>query len=321
MKFIKEEIYQALQYQRNNNTSLTKAAKQYGVDRHTLSAYQGFDFSTCIYAQEEHQYIQLTPKELQAVQEYQNGILPTVLSVKQKFGFHSEKFRQMCQYMHVPTRQDNIKYYFNRNAFHSIQTEEDAYILGFLTADGYICESRSSVNLKIHSRDIDILHKINKYLKGDLPIHEAIHQTTKEQLVYLYISSEQIIQNLNQYGLHQAKSLKETFYQGMPEHLLRHYIRGLIDGDGFITKEHGHIGMCGSYDVLLNVSQQIAKHIDVEFEPERKLRCETTNRNKPLWRFELSGPAARAAMRWLYEGSNIHLDRKYNLAKQYVNLL
>ena len=28
MKFIKEEIYQALQYQRNNNTSLTKAAHE-----------------------------------------------------------------------------------------------------------------------------------------------------------------------------------------------------------------------------------------------------------------------------------------------------
>ena len=72
MKFIKEEIYQALQYQRNNNTSLTKAAEQYGVDRHTLSAYKNFDFSTCIYVPEEHQYIQLTPKELQAVQEYQS---------------------------------------------------------------------------------------------------------------------------------------------------------------------------------------------------------------------------------------------------------
>lgn len=321
MKFIKEEIFQALQYQRNNNTSLTKAAEQYGVDRHTLSAYTNFDFSKCVYDVDRRQYIQFTQKELQAIEDYQDGKVPSVLAVKQKYGFHGDKFRQMCRYVGVETRQDNKKYHFNRNAFQTIQNEEDACILGLLTADGYICEVRSSVSLKIHIRDIDILHKINRYLEGNLPIHHSTHAQTKERLVSLYISSAQIIQNLKQYGLHQAKSLKETFYQEMPEHLLRHYIRGLIDGDGFITKKHGHIGMCGSYDVLLNVSLQIAKHIDVEFEPERKLRCETANRKQPLWRFELSGPAARAAMRWLYEGSNIHLDRKYNLAKQYINLL
>ena len=97
MKFIKEEIFQALQYQRNNNTSLTKAAEQYGVDRHTLSAYTNFDFSKCVYDVDRRQYIQFTQKELQAIEDYQDGKVPSVLAVKQKYGFHGDKFRQMCR--------------------------------------------------------------------------------------------------------------------------------------------------------------------------------------------------------------------------------
>lgn len=321
MKFIKEEIYQALQYQHSHNTSLTKAAQQYGIDRHTLASYHNFDFAQCIYDEDNHQYIKFTPNEQAAIDAYQNGTMASVHEVRIKFHIHEDKFRRMCRYANVQDRNDLYKYSFNRNAFASIQTEEDAYILGFITADGYLCESHSNVSIQLHERDIDILHKINTYLCSNVPIQHFSHAITGNPLCKLYLSSVQIIQNLKQYGLHQAKSLKEKFHQDIPEHLLRHYIRGLIDGDGFITKKHGHIGMCGSYDVLFNVSQQIAKHIDVAFEPERKLRYEPTKRNKPIWRFELSGPAAKAAMRWLYEGSNIHLDRKYNLAKQYINLL
>lgn len=318
MKFIKEEIYQALQYQRTYNTSLTQAAKKYRVDRHTLSVYQDFDFTTCIYVPEEHQYIQLTSKELQAVQEYQGGTLPTVLSVKQKFGFHSDKFRQMCQYMNVPARHDNIKHHFNRNALNAIQTEADAYILGFLTADAYVCEERTSVRIKLHNRDQDILRKINQALNSNIPIHFEKHNVTGNTLCRLELSSKTFIQNLKQYGLHQAKSLKEMFYQDVPAHLLRHYIRGLIDGDGYISKNTCHIGICGSQDIVQNVAKHLQQVSGVPPEKQRNARQE---KDTSLYRFELCGENARAAMRWLYEGSNIHLDRKYNLAKQYINLL
>lgn len=278
MKFIKEEIYQALQYQRTYNTSLTRAAEKYRVDRHTLSAYQNFDFATCIYVPEEQQYIQLTPNELQAVQEYQSGILPTVLAVKQKFGFHTEKFRKMCQYMGVPTRQDNIKYHFNRNAFRSIQTEEDAYILGFITADGYLCEARNALRFKLHARDVDILHKINHYLQSNNPITYHTHAITHNPQCCLEFNDKTIIQNLKQFGLHQAKSLQESFCQTIPQPLMRHYIRGLIDGDGFISKKTCHIGLCGTHDIVYNVAQQIQKHNVVAFDVQRKIRCEITKK-------------------------------------------
>ena len=224
----------------------------------------------------------------------------------------------MCQYMNVPARHDNIKHHFNRNALNAIQTEADAYILGFLTADAYVCEERTSVRIKLHNRDQDILRKINQALNSNIPIHFEKHNVTGNTLCRLELSSKTFIQNLKQYGLHQAKSLKEMFYQDVPAHLLRHYIRGLIDGDGYISKNTCHIGICGSQDIVQNVAKHLQQVSGVPPEKQRNARQE---KDTSLYRFELCGENARAAMRWLYEGSNIHLDRKYNLAKQYINLL
>lgn len=317
MKFIKEEIYQACQYYQSAGVSVTKAAKKFNIDRHTLTKYLSFNFDDCIYSPEEHLYIQFTPKEQQALQEYQDGTIENARAIKCKFGFHHDKFHQMCQYAGVQEHNDLRKYHFNRNAFREINTEEGAYILGFITADGYLCESRAELRIKIHARDIDILHKINQYLQSNIPIHYERHNLTGHLLCKLSICSASIVQHLKQYGIHQAKSLKETFYHDIHPTLIRHYIRGLIDGDGFISQKTCHLGLCGSKNVVTNVAMQLAQHMTNPYDVQQKVRQEN---HSQLYRFELSGQNARDAMRWLYAGSHIHLDRKYNLVQQYINL-
>lgn len=318
MKFIKEEIYQALQYQRSHNTSLTKAAQQYGIDRHTLASYHDFDFSQCIYDKDNQQYIKFTPNEQAAIDAYKNGTVASAHEVRHKFHLHQDKFQYMCRLVGMQPHNAVYKRTFNRNALHTIQTEQDAYLLGFITADGYLCETHNSVRIRLSERDVDILIKINEYMQSDVPITQTPHSITGNYLCQLDFNDKGFLSNLKQYGLHQAKSLKEIFYQDIPEHLMRHYIRGLIDGDGYISKNTCHIGICGSQDIVQNVAKHLQQVAGVPPEKQRNARQE---KDTSLYRFELCGENARAAMRWLYEGSNIHLDRKYNLAKQYINLL
>lgn len=318
MKFIKEDIYDAIQYYRTHNTSLTQAAKQYGVDRHTLALYQSFDFAQCIYDEDNHQYIKFTPNEQAAIDAYRNGTVASAHEVRIKFHIHEDKFRHMCRLLEIQTHNSVYKHTFNRNALHTIQTEQDAYLLGFITADGYLCETHNSVRIRLSERDVDILIKINEYMQSDVPITKNPHSITGNYLCQLDFNDKGFLSNLKQYGLHQAKSLKEIFYQDIPEYLMRHYIRGLIDGDGYISKNTCHVGICGSQDIVQNVAKHLQQVAGVPPEKQRNARQE---KDTSLYRFELCGENARAAMRWLYAGSNIHLDRKYNLAKQYINLL
>ena len=54
-----------------------------------------------------------------------------------------------------------ITYDVNVDFFTCIDTEEKAYILGFICADGHISEDRLVITVSI--KDVDILEKIKKY--------------------------------------------------------------------------------------------------------------------------------------------------------------
>ncbi|MBQ8626167.1 MAG: LAGLIDADG family homing endonuclease [Agathobacter sp.] len=313
MKIVKENIAQAVHYaQEHINESLTQIAEQFQIDRHTLSQYRNTDFDTWIYDADKKYYVTLEPHEQKSIEEFKNGTLKSAYQVKKKYGIHNDKFRLMCQYYGIEVGHANFKHTLNRNAFATIETEEDAYILGFITADGYLSETRNSLVIKLHSRDEDILRKICTYLEYDGEIQHLVHQQTHNILSNVRFCSSQLIQNLKKYGLHRKKSLQETFCTDMPEHLTRHYIRGLIDGDGFIKQSAKGIGLCGSQNITTNVAKYLIQELNLNI--PLKIRREGES---DLHRMEFSGNNAVKIMKYLYEDSRIYLDRKYELAKRY----
>ena len=53
---------------------------------------------------------------------------------------------------------------FNENVFDSIDTEEKAYWLGFIFADGYISLKGNSFELSLKGSDSEHLDKFNKFM-------------------------------------------------------------------------------------------------------------------------------------------------------------
>lgn len=313
MKIVKESVVQAVHYaQAHTNESLTQIAEQFQIDRHTLSQYLNTDFDTWIYDADKKYYVTLEPHEQKSIEEFKQGTLKSAYQVKKKYGIHNDKFRLMCQYYGIEVGHANFKHTLNRNAFASIETEEDAYILGFITADGYLSEARNSVAIKLNSRDEDILIKISNYLGYNGEIKHTQHQQTHNTLSSVLFCSSQLIKNLKQYGLHRQKSLQETFCTDIPDHLTRHYIRGLIDGDGFIKQSVKGIGLCGSENITTNVAKYLIQELNLNI--PLKIRREGES---DLHRMEFSGNNAVKIMKYLYEDSRIYLDRKYELAKRY----
>lgn len=204
------------------------------------------------------------------------------------------------------------KYNYNKNAFDKIRTEEDAYWLGFLLADGYISNgTKPFVQIKLGATDKDHLVKFLEYMQYDSL--EPIKLTTggaysKDNLCYVVkISCTQLSRNLAQYGLSGAKSEHEIPYQLNDVELEKHYIRGIIDGDGWIRSTQSGFGVCGSYEVVSYIKNYIQENvIDVS--------DNHITQHNTIYKFELTSKIkTQAILKYFYQNANIYLNRKFDL--------
>lgn len=120
---------------------------------------------------------------------------------------------------------------FNRNFFKNVSTEKQAYVLGFVYADGY--NSLTQLSFSQLSQDKDILEKIITCMEADNTISYHIQPNGKE-ICKLAFSSRELCKDLTSLGAIQNKSLVLQFPDYLPDNLLPHFIRGYFDGDGCV---------------------------------------------------------------------------------------
>ena len=124
------------------------------------------------------------------------------------------------------------KYELNENFFDVIDTEEKAYWLGFLYADGYNNEKRHEIKLRLAIQDEKFLLKFRDiiYPNKDRPLYYFKNNSACE----VYIISKHMSEQLAKHGCVQAKTFKLSFPKWIDDKLMHHFIRGLFDGDGSI---------------------------------------------------------------------------------------
>ena len=131
----------------------------------------------------------------------------------------------------------NRKYDYDRAFFDKIDTEEKAYILGFIYADGCNVKHPTTGELAIAQaeRDVDILYKIKKALKSTHPITEikAFHNNSNKYFLF-NIYGKTLKEQLNKLGVTERKSLDLKFPTFLDDSLMPHFIRGYFDGDGSV---------------------------------------------------------------------------------------
>lgn len=132
-------------------------------------------------------------------------------------------------------------YNVDESFFKKIDTEEKAYILGFMYADGCNHHNPSKCNYSISitqlTQDVDILEKINNAMTSDYPIHTYVQKENNKEKSVLLISSKDLSQDLCKLGCSEAKTFSIRFpneNQYFDDNLMCHFIRGYFDGDGCI---------------------------------------------------------------------------------------
>jgi hypothetical protein len=126
---------------------------------------------------------------------------------------------------------ENLKYPVNQDFF-KIWSEDSAYILGYLVADGHICaDTRHRMKIGLNVRDEHIIDFIIDRIS---PSAKKTYYP-KTNSVSVSISGYELIQSLRDIGLDNKKSNVSSILDMLDPKFKNHFIRGVFDGDGCIT--------------------------------------------------------------------------------------
>ena len=207
----------------------------------------------------------------------------------------------------------------NENVFDVINTEEKAYWLGFMFADGNISSEGHRLEMNLGIKDVDHMEKFRKFLNLETEIKIAKQYGKGEMQCRLSARNKNIWNQLNNKGCTSKKSLTLQFPdQSIFEStlLIYDFIRGYCDGDGYLGayKKDGKmktdISFIGTKSFLIDLE----KFLGISGYIRNKSYGDKTNQ---AFELKYSGTKARKVARLLYENSNIYLDRKYKIYKNF----
>lgn len=223
----------------------------------------------------------------------------------------------------------------NHNYFDIIDDEYKAYLLGFFVADGCLindtdrCNGRFCVN--IQNQDLNVIECYQKLVAKDSKINISNRTTAEikrvDQAKIRWTSKHMRDIFINKYKIIPNKTMDFNFkfpMEEIPSNLIRHFIRGFIDGDGGFEQKEGGIFtitlVSTSVDFLnqlgdeiCNLSEGIEKTIK-EYNGKTinwfTLRFNMFRENKPEKIFKIYN--------YLYQDSNIFLSRKRDKIESYL---
>lgn len=191
------------------------------------------------------------------------------------------------------------KYAINEAFFSKIETERQAYWLGFIAADGNIRQDGLCLTIELARRDRGHLVKFLQDIESESHIFDCEHQNSLSSMVK--INSRKICDDLQSYGIipHKTGNLHFVFHQ-VPQKYMRDFIRGYFDGNGCIYYSKGWGINCSGYLPFL-------------LEMASYLPCSVSKQD-----FSTYGTIATmkkasviAILSYLYQNSSIYLERKY----------
>lgn len=198
------------------------------------------------------------------------------------------------------------KYNVDETFFEKIDTEEKAYILGWMYSDGNVMPD-GKLRISIQISDRVIIDKITKILNYDGPIREKIKKGNRKTQIELCVNRKKMVYDLMKLGCIPNKSmvLKMPTFDQVPENLFNHFIRGVFDGDGSISTDG--IANITTTDIFNDkLSDYLTKLLGITTRKYYRKKGRNTcslhfNKQKSTIGF----------LTWLYGDATIWLDRKY----------
>lgn len=255
------------------------------------------------------------------VEEYLNGKSLNIISKENNFPYNTirtiliEEKIKMRNY-----KECQKKYFANENFFENIDTEDKAYWLGFFCADGYINNKNKNrsykIGISLNNKDINHLEKFKKSIEftGNIKTYKSSGYSENDYSRIL-ITSDKLALDLINKGIDSNKTKNLTYPSQdiVPLYLQKHFIRGLIDGDGsiIICKDNNYkISFTGTYSICQGILNN--------FNLKNKVY---SYKNKNCFYITIGGNIQVVnILDDIYNNATIYLDRKYQKYKEIKHL-
>lgn len=238
------------------------------------------------------------------IQLYQDGESTTEIAVMANIS--SRYVRLILQENNVEMRPRGSwkrKYTLNEDYF-KVWSNNMAYILGFLIADGTV--AREGQFVSIAQKEDYILENIKKEIGSNQPLYQ-----NKQTGVYILNINSKIVKHdlINIHGVTPNKSNTIKFPH-VPDQYLSHFVRGYFDGDGYINYKQYTVTFVGGSKSFM---ESLIEIFEVKgFNAQLKQQGQN-------YRVHVRGrKSIKLFSEWIYvkKTPGLYLERKYAIFKK-----
>lgn len=259
--------------------------------------------------------------EIKIVDLYRNGF--AVKYIAKEFNIGEQRTSNILKKHNIVVLKScerPSKYTLNENYFDKIDTQDKAYFLGLLYADG--TNRGNCFSISLQEKDKDILDKINVSISSNRKlgfINYSSKNPNYQNQYSLSIYNKHMCEQLSAYGMVKNKSLILKFPEWIDENLYPHFIRGYFDGDGFVSKDFKNAkssiisteDFCKSVQAILKEKVGINSYIYL---------CHN-NKNTTTRTLQISGRnQIRQFLDYIYCDATLYLQRKYDIYESLYKL-
>lgn len=210
---------------------------------------------------------------------------------------------------------DTRTYTYDKDFFKNIDSEEKAYWLGFIAADGSIINNGYGLEISVAYSDKEHLEKFIASISGELSMITYLNKTAGNGKYYptarVRVMSKQLCDDLYGKEIVPNKGLMLDFPCYLSESLIRHYLRGYFDGDGSISTNGRNrngspkyaLNLIATESFLINFMNHL-KNLGVS-EVKLQSKC-----NMFVWN-KVGINQIGIILNYLYDNCNIYLERKH----------
>ncbi len=239
----------------------------------------------------------------------------TISSVAEKFGLSNPTIIKILK--DVPKHRKAVikNPELREDYFGVIDEERKAYFLGLIVSDGNVFvddkhpekRRQASISITLDLADEYLLEIFKNEVKTNTVIAKDGRGCGQ-----IALRSDKMASDLEKHGVTTRKSFNTRMPENIPTEFLRHFVRGVFDGDGSIlAKKHGtrfihSLSFCGTHRLMSDIAEKLSDLGLLSFTPKvydykgRQLSELKIQRKDDIV----------SVCDWMYEGATVCMTRK-----------